>query len=72
MPRPEVDSERVDELRESRPEDALVEPLFAGLLQQETKSGEAPHWSRGRSARGAWIALALILAAGLVALALSL
>jgi hypothetical protein len=58
-----------DEQR-SRPDDALIEPLFAGLLHQDRQPGAEPSKGRGRTARSIWVVCLLTLVAGLIAAAL--
>ena len=62
----------MDEPRETRPDDALVEPLFAGLLHQPATTEDAPRPRRGWVGRSVWIACALLLLAGALAYVLSL
>jgi hypothetical protein len=61
----------VGDAHQTRPDDALIEPLFAGLLEGEHGSVAEPAPSRPRSARRAWIGWGLALVAALIAIALA-
>jgi hypothetical protein len=63
----------VGEPHRIRPDDALVEPLFAGLLDGDHGDVvESAPPRRARSARRGWIAWGLALAAALIAVLLAL
>lgn len=60
----------MSDAQRTRPDDALVEPLFAGLLQQDRQPAAEESGGRGRAARSIRVACLLALLTGLIAAAL--